>query len=210
MCLIAYISDSWDTASRWQICQSKPQCSCVATGTYRLLCFLKARGKRGKAHKSDGIKWMKGDSVGFNGSFLWPEASLNSCRCRRILYCGSSIHATFPVDCDMTFARSEPLPTVVCLLSGIRMKPTDPGRHKKMWSSFLKPVIPCNSSAPSQTLFFPNNGRQVSLSIWQVGGWVGRGGFTNVTGCSTSWKCGPMGPFYVTLSNCHFDFGKCT
>ena len=27
-------------------------------------------------------------------------------------------------------------------------------------------------------------------------------------GCTTSWKRGPMGPVYVTLSNCHFHFQK--
>lgn len=52
------------------------------------------------------------------------------------------------------FGRIRSSPPVVCL------QPTDPGRHKKMWSSFLKLVFPCYSSAPSQ----------VSLSIWQVGG----------------------------------------
>lgn len=108
------------------------QCSCIATGTYCLLCSLKACGKWSKTHKSDEMKRMKGDGEGFNARFLQPEASLNSCRYREILCCCSSLHSTFPVDCDMTFGRSKVLPTLVCLLSGIRMKPPIPGRHKKM------------------------------------------------------------------------------
>lgn len=51
--------------------KKNPQCSCVATGMYRLLCFLKAHGKRGKANKSDEIMGMKGDGgKGFNAGFL--------------------------------------------------------------------------------------------------------------------------------------------
>lgn len=110
----------------------KSQCSCIATDTYCLLCFVKACGKQSKGHKSDEMKGMKGDVEGFNARFLRPEASLNSCRCRKILCCCSSVHSTFPVDCDMTFGRGKVLPTLVCLLSGIRMKPPNPGRHKKM------------------------------------------------------------------------------
>lgn len=111
--------------------KKKSQCSCIATGTYCLLCFLKACGKRSKAHKSDEMKGMKGDVEGFNARFLRPEASLNSCCCRKILCCCSSVHSTFPVDSDMTFGRSKVLPTLVCLLSGVRMKPPNPGRHTK-------------------------------------------------------------------------------
>lgn len=74
---------------------------------------------------------MKGDGAGFNASFLWPEASLNACHCRKDFHCCSSIHVPFPVDWDLTFHENKELPPVVCLLTGIRMQPTDPGRHKK-------------------------------------------------------------------------------
>lgn len=45
----------------------KPQCSSVTTGTYQLLCFFKALGKPHTAVMKEGVK---GDSEGFNTSFL--------------------------------------------------------------------------------------------------------------------------------------------
>lgn len=186
--------------------KKNPQCSCVATGTYRLLCFLKARGKRGKANKSDEIMGMKGDGgEGFNAGFLWPEDLLNSCLCRKTLSRCSSIYASFPVNGDVIGAR--------CIPPASTERTTDDAGGQTQKSGFLKTVIPHNSSAASQILFFLfvfNNGGRVSHSIWHVWGGRGCGGVTNLTGCSTSWKCGPMWPSYVTLSACHFHFGKRT
>lgn len=75
---------------------------------------------------------MKGYGKEFNASFLGPEASLNSCCCRKMFYCRSSIHVTFPVDCELTFHKNEELPPVVCPLTGIRMRRPAPGRHKNV------------------------------------------------------------------------------
>lgn len=113
-----------------------PQRSSATTGMYLLLCFLKARGERGKAYKTDEIKKMKGDGEGLNANFLWPKAALNSCYCRKSLYC-FFIPFTFPVDWNLTFCKNKMLLRCVCVLTEIQMQPADWRRHKKMWSSFL-------------------------------------------------------------------------
>ena len=87
--------------------KKEPQCSSVTTGTYQPLCFSKACGKQGKAHKTGNERRWRGT---FYASFLWPEASLNSCHCRKILHRCSSIHVTFPVDYDLTFRKNKELP----------------------------------------------------------------------------------------------------
>lgn len=79
--------------------------------------------------------------------------------------------------------------------------PTDQETHKEMWGIFLKLVIPLLFLG-LEPILFPNNRKPVSLSMLQVGGDV-----QTMSGCTVSWKCGPMGHFYVTLSNCHFHFG---
>lgn len=74
---------------------------------------------------------------------------------------------------------------------------TETDTQNKNVVSFLKLVIPCHSSAPSQ-ISLPNSGRQVSLCIRQVGGRVR-------TGCTTSWKHGPMGAC-ITLSTSYLTW----
>lgn len=86
----------------------------------------------------------------------------------------------------------------------------DAGGHTQK-SGFLKTVIPHNSSAVSQILFsFFFKIMAVECPVPSGMCEEEEGGFTNLTGCSTSWKCGPMWPSYVTLSACHFHFGKRT
>lgn len=52
--------------------------------------------------------WNKGNKGRWQG--IWcklSEASLNSCRCRKSLYCCSSIDVTLPVDCNLTFCMTK-------------------------------------------------------------------------------------------------------